>query len=246
MLKLVAIHQPNFFPWLGYFDKIRRADAFIFLDDAQFPKTGGSWLNRVKILQQGKARWLTAPIERNYSGTRLVSEMRFAGQDDWRDKTLKTLQAAYGRAPHYDATMALVTPLLTQPDNDLAAYNIHAITTLGTALGLQHKQLRRSADFALTTTATERLIALTKAADGTGYLCGGGAEGYQDDTLFAEAGLTLEYQNFSSWVYPQVGAAEFVPGLSVLDALMQVGQATVASWMQATTVARASSAKVVA
>lgn len=239
MRKLIAIHQPNFFPWLGYFDKIRRADAFIFLDDVQFPKTGGSWLNRVKILQQGKARWLTAPIERNYSGTRLVSEMRFAGQDDWREKTLKTLQAAYGRAPYYDATMALVAPLIGNPDDDLAAYNIHAITALCAALGLQHVPLRRSADFALTATATERLIMLTQTMDGTGYLCGGGAEGYQDDALFATAGLTLDYQNFSSWVYPQVGATEFVAGLSVLDALMQVGQATVTSWLQTAPVPRA-------
>jgi len=57
-MTVVAIHQPNFFPWLGYFDKIRRADVFILLDDAQYQKTGGSWSNRVKVLINGEGRWL--------------------------------------------------------------------------------------------------------------------------------------------------------------------------------------------
>ena len=50
MDKIVAIHQPNFFPWLGYFDKINKSDIFIFLDDVQFPKKGGNWTNRVQLM----------------------------------------------------------------------------------------------------------------------------------------------------------------------------------------------------
>ena len=77
MNRVVAIHQPNFFPWLGYFDKIARSDVFIFLDDVQFPKTGGVWSNRVKILIGGEARWSTAPIDRSFTGTRKICEMHF-------------------------------------------------------------------------------------------------------------------------------------------------------------------------
>ena len=78
MIKVVAIHQPNFFPWLGYFDKIRRSDIFILLDDVQFSKTGGVWSNRVKVLINGEGRWLTAPVERNFHGTRNVNQMFFS------------------------------------------------------------------------------------------------------------------------------------------------------------------------
>ena len=75
---LVAIHQPNFFPWLGYFDKIRRADFFILLDDVQYPKTGaGSWSNRVKVMINGEGRWLTAPVDRSFHGTRKTGAPRF-------------------------------------------------------------------------------------------------------------------------------------------------------------------------
>lgn len=233
MPKLVAIHQPNFFPWLGYFDKIRRADRFVFLDDAQFPKTGGVWSNRVKILQQGKARWLTAPIDRAYTGVRKIDEMRFSAQEDWREKTLKTLHAAYGRAAFFETTLALLAPLVAYQDDDLAAYNIHAITVLCTALGLDTMKLMRSSTFNSDAVGTERLIALTRAVGGTAYLCGGGAEGYQEDALFAAGGVELVYQNFRSASYPQAGTAEFVPGLSVIDALMYMGPDAVAALLRA-------------
>ena len=73
---IVAIHQPNFFPWLGFFDKIARADVFCLLDNVQFPKTGGTWINRVQLWINGKAAWATAPVDRSYSGVRRIREMQ--------------------------------------------------------------------------------------------------------------------------------------------------------------------------
>jgi len=92
----VAIHQPNFFPWLGYFDKIIRSNVFVFLDEVQFPKKGGSWSNRVKMLIAGEAKWVTASIERNYSGLRNINEMNFQA-DNWRVKMLKSLRTNYNK-----------------------------------------------------------------------------------------------------------------------------------------------------
>jgi hypothetical protein len=224
---LVAIHQPNFFPWLGYFDKIRRADTFVFLDDVQFPKTGGVWTNRVQVLRGGQARWLTAPIDRSYHGLRRVNEVTFAACD-WREKILRQLTEAYRAAPFFAETMALLTPLILYPEQNVAAYNIHAITVLCKELGLSARLVTSSA-LAVTEVATARLIALTRAVGGTQYLCGGGAEGYQEDKLFVAHGLTLTYQQFTSEPYAQQGTAEFIGGLSVLDALMH-GQDQVRHW----------------
>ncbi|MES2984401.1 MAG: WbqC family protein [Pseudomonadota bacterium] len=221
---LVAIHQPNFFPWLGYFDKLRRADSFIFLDDVQFPKTGGAWTNRVTILQQQKAHWLTAPIDRKYHGLRNVNAMHFAATD-WREAALRQLQAAYQKAPFAQEVFALITPLLMNPTTNIADYNIHAVTQLCAALGLSTR-LQRSSALAIEGVATERLIALTKAVGGTQYLCGGGADGYQQDALFAQAGLGLVYQQFTPTPYPQKNTPEFVGGLSIIDALMFHGTTT--------------------
>ena len=108
MHRVVAIHQPNFFPWLGYFDKIRRSDVFVFLDDVQYQKTGGTWSNRVRILTNGEGRWLTAPIDRSFHGTRRVNEVRFLSGDNWRDMVLEKLHAYYSRAKYFRTVLAWI------------------------------------------------------------------------------------------------------------------------------------------
>lgn len=105
MTRIVAIHQPNFFPWLGYFDKIARSDTFIFLDDVQYPKTGGVWSNRVKMLVAGEPRWVTAPITRTFHGLAKINEIEWADDQTWRVKLIKTLAANYSKAGHYREIM---------------------------------------------------------------------------------------------------------------------------------------------
>src|SRR5256885_16256985 len=89
---LVAIHQPNFFPWLAYFDKIARADIFVFLDDVQYEKTGGTWSNRVRLLISGQAAWATMPIRRDYHGVRAANDMAIHNPQAWRGQQLMTPQ----------------------------------------------------------------------------------------------------------------------------------------------------------
>jgi hypothetical protein len=222
-MTVVAIHQPNFFPWLGYFDKIRRADVFIMLDDAQYQKTGGSWSNRVKVLINGEGRWLTAPVDRSFHGTRKVNEMVFSSKEDWRGKVMKTLVSAYKRAPCFDEAYSVIEPLVQNPEANVAEYNIHAIKALATELGHPVSSLARSSNLPTESTATERLIELTKSVGGDRYLCGGGAGGYQEDDAFQKAGVGLEYQNFVHPAYPQFGREDCVAGLSIVDVLMNLG-----------------------
>ena len=223
MNKIVTIHQPNFFPWLGYFDKIHRADIFIFLDDVQFPKTGSVWINRVKVCINGEARWLTAPVDRSFHGTRNVNQMLFSQKEDWRDKMLKTLNTTYRRAPYFNEAYSIVEPLVKFPQDNIAEYNIHAIKTLTVALGYSAKTLIRSSELSTEHLSTERLVDLTMLVGGNAYLCGGGAVGYQKDEVFENSGINLLYQHFMHPAYPQFTGIEFVSGLSIVDALMNLG-----------------------
>ena len=222
-MKIVSIHQPNFFPWLGYFDKIRRADVFILLDDAQFQKTGGTWANRVKVMINGEGRWLTAPIHRSFHGTRKVNEMVFSGKDDWRGRVLKTLEATYRRALYFDEAFSIIEPLVQNSEDNVAEYNIHAIKTLVGVLGYPVHSFLRSSDFPTESSATERLIELTKSAGGQSYLCGDGSSGYQEDEAFQKENIKLRHQDFLHPVYPQFYNQDFIAGLSIIDALMHRG-----------------------
>lgn len=225
-MTIVAVHQPNFFPWLGYFDKIARADTFVLLDSVQFPKKGGTWINRVRILVNGSPAWLTAPIDRAYHGTRTIREMRLRDDDGrWRETALKTLRSAYGRAPCFEAVYPDIAPLLLAPGDELADYNERAIRRFCELLGLE-TPLVRASQLEAQGAGTDLLVSLVRAAGGDAYLVGGGAGGYQEDEKFAAAGIELRPQNFTPSPYPQ-GAHEHVAGLSVVDALMHVGaQAT--------------------
>lgn len=218
----VAIHQPNFLPWLGYFDKIARSDTFVLLDDVQFSKTGGNWCNHVRLRVSCEPAWITIPVVRSYHGVRSIGEMRINESTPWRAKLLRTLEMNYRRAAHFEATLPLVERLIGYETDSLADYNLHAIRALCEALGLGTNRLVLQSTLAVDGASTDLLIALVRAVGGETYLCGMGSDGYLEEHRFSEAGIGLTFQEFRHPRYPQ-GKAEFVPGLSILDALLHCG-----------------------
>lgn len=224
MQNIVAIHQPNFLPWLGYFDKMARCDCFVFLDDVQIQKTGGGWANRVKVAVSGQPKWITAPIDRSYHGVRNINETRFVVENDWRQKVFKTLQANYRRAPYFSSTMNLLEPLLLNPDDNLSTYNTNCILRIASELGISNEKCRRSSSLTHAGQSNELLVSIIQTVNGDAYMCGGGASGYQDPQIFSEASISLVYQNFVPDPYPQFNIDAFVPGLSIVDVLMNIGK----------------------
>jgi RimJ/RimL family protein N-acetyltransferase len=184
---VVAIHQPNFFPWLGFFDKVERADTFVLFDSAEFSK--GSRTNRVEVLVGGEPRWITAPVQRAGIGGPIKDVLTDA-QRDWRGKILKTLRQNYSGV---DA----VEELVGYEEPRLAAYNEHAIRRLAETLGIATPIVRAS-DLEVDGRATELLIGIVRAVGGGAYLAGGGAGGYQEDERFAAAGIELIPQDFQA------------------------------------------------
>lgn len=221
--KVVAIHQPTFFPWLGYFNKIARCDQFVVLDTVQFPKKGGTWSNRVKLLLNGQAGWVTMPVDRNYHGVRSYAEMGIDNDTSWRDKLVQTIRTNYGATTHFAEVFPAIEELIRNPTTGLTDYNLSAILYLAKALGVDTGRIVLASEIEATGTGTDLLISITKGVNGTAYLCGGGASGYQEDEKFAAAGMDLIYQEFKHPVYEQANTTEFIPGLSVIDVLMNCG-----------------------
>ncbi len=216
---ICAIHQPNFFPWLGYFDKIRRADVFVFLDDVAYGKSGsgmGSWTNRVQIDIQGRPAWFGCPVRR-CPGRQAIRDVEIDDSRPWRHRLLRTLDLNYKQAPGFAAAMELLQSLLGHPERRLASFNEHAVRKITVSLGLECRFVHQS-QLAVTGRGTQLLIGITKAVGADAYLCGGGAAGYQEDRLFAPNGIELVYQNFE--MRPYRDPDRFLPGLSVIDYLM--------------------------
>ena len=219
-LSVVAIHQPNYAPWLGYFHKIACADHFVFLDNVQFP-LGRSYTSRVRIAQGAVARWLTQPVFR-HSG-QLIRDVRFA-DDDWPAKHLDALRGAYGQAPYFRGVWDAIVPMYESiPLDNLATANRSLIKALARQLGLDCTFCLASDYLVGDARADDRLIALVGAvAPGACYLSGRGGAKYQEPEKFAAAGVPLRYVSFKHPVYPR-GNADFHSGLSVLDAVFHLG-----------------------
>ena len=221
--KVVAIHQPNFFPWLGYFNKIVLADVFIILDNVQFPKKGGTWCNRVKLMVGGRPDWVTMPVERNYHGTRLIHDTKINNSVPWRKQLLKTLKTNYGRSPFYEEVLPILADLIENPTDYLAEFNLNAIMAITERLKMDCGKIIVGSSLRVQGKATDLLISLVKQVGGKTYLSGGGAAGYQEDDKFANAGLELRSQNFNHPTYFQHNSEEFNFGLSIIDLLMNCG-----------------------
>ncbi len=223
-MALVAIHQPNFFPWLGFFNKAASCDRFIFLDDVQYERKGaGSWVNRVKLAGKTEPFWVTLPVQRTFSGVRAILEMKVDNRQPWRRKLVKTVHHRYSKTPHFREILGLLEPLITFSTESLVDYNLHTLQGLFQALEIPWEKTCRSSLLSSRGTATERLISLVQAVGGKTYLSGRlAAETYHDQHLFDEAGIEVIVQSFRPPLYPR-GMGEPVAGLSLIDVLFHCG-----------------------
>jgi hypothetical protein len=220
---LVAIHQPNFLPWLGWFDKLASADIFILLDTVAHQHSGSNYTNRVQILVQGEPSWITVPVERGWDARSRIDQLRVVGALGWRRKIRATLAQSYARAPHFAETMPILDAMLGAETDLLCEINLIGIRVIAEVLGLPSARMVRASELSAEGTATDRLVALVRAVGGDAYLTGHGAGGYQEDAKFVAAGLAVRYQRYVPTPYPQFRTGDFVPGLSAIDALMNCG-----------------------
>lgn len=219
-MTLIAIHQPNYIPWLGYFHKIAKADLFVFLDDTQFPKQG--YVNRVQIQDNGQTSWLTIPA-RPSLGTP-INETH-AAQERWSERHLSRLRNTYRKAAAFRDVWPVVENLYgaLNPNATLASINSQLVMETCGFLGLTGRfAFASSLPNSSQLNGGDRLVDIVMKVGGTGYLSGRGGANYQDPAAFEAAGLDLVYTTFQPRPYPQA-SEEFAPGLSVLDVVFNLG-----------------------
>ena len=215
----VGIHQPNFAPWLGYFYKIHQSDVFIYLDDAQIQKKGASYTNRVCVLGNGTAQYLTIPIIKGKESKNINKTTFF--KSNWNNKIVKTIQANYGKSDFFKKNFPFIEELFMFQTDYLSEFNINFITEICKKLNIK-TTLKISSEFSVNETSTERLISLIKLVQGNIYISGKGGDKYQDHTKFDNDNIALIYNELPDFEYPQFKTNQFVDGLSILDAIFNI------------------------
>lgn len=214
----VTIHQPQFLPWLGYLDKIDRADLFVVLDTVQYTKN--EWQNRNRIRTAQGWQWLTVPVLHRF-GQRL-NEVRINQQVDWHAKHLRALEIHYGQAAHLEEFLEGLRNLYRDPWERLAALNLAVLRWLLEAFGIT-TPVRLASEMTLREDPTDRLIDICHTVGATRYLAGAGARQYMAMERFDASGVRLEIQDFRHPVYRQC-YAPFVPGMAAVDLLFTCGK----------------------
>ena len=222
---LVAIHQPNYFPWLGYMDRMARADLFVVLDHVQFERR--NYQNRTSILLEGEPKWLTVPVVQ-LSQKERITEKRVdnseGGSRLWGPTHFETLRYAYRKAPFFDLYAPRLQEILEAQWESLVDLNLATLDFLRDAFEIR-TPLRRSSQMRAEGARSELLLNLCREASPSSTFFGGlgGSRRYLDQAAFASAGIGVRWQELSHPVYPQCGGGAFQPGLTSLDILFNVG-----------------------
>ncbi|WP_102107861.1 WbqC family protein [Oceaniglobus roseus] len=215
----LAVMQPTFAPWLGYFALIDRADLFLFLDDVQLSRQ--SWQTRNRLKGPDGPVTLSLAVARKPSKPK-ISEARLA-DTDFAAKLKAKAETLLGKAPHAETSLKILSDNLDAAEGSLMKLNTGIIEGICAAVGLDGARRNASDMEAPPGEKAERLVALCRAAEADTYLSPVGAYDYlAGDTKFEDAGIDLRFLNYSCPEYPQPHPP-FVSHLSALDALAQVG-----------------------
>jgi WbqC-like protein family len=220
---IVAIMQPYFFPYIGYFQLMHAADTFVVYDDVQYMK--GGWINRNRIRLDDKATWLTIPVHR--ASTYLdINQREYQLDESTLDRVTNKLSAAYSSAPAFAETLELVKRKLACPNPNVAAVNTGLLQATAERIGISCQLVMSSVlGVSRALRGEDRVIAVCKALQATAYVNAiGGIELYDPDH-FAMAGMRL---SFLRTLVPPEPLSDGPVHLSILDTLFRESPAQIA------------------
>lgn len=216
----LSSNQPYFLPYLPYWKLIADADIFLIGDDYNFIKHG--WIQRNRILVGGEPFWFRLPVK-DLSCHRLISETEISSDYD-PSKLLRTLWVAYRHAPAFDSVYPLLEGILTFPERNICDFLEESLRRMCAFLGITTPIGRTSAYANRGLPRNERIYDYCARTGADTYLNATGGRELYSVPEFAARGLRLEFVDYTFTPYPQQGTSDFIPGLSIVDALMMAGK----------------------
>jgi hypothetical protein len=214
----VAIMQPTYLPYLGYFELIAQCDLFVFLDDVQFERR--SWQSRNRIMTASGELMLTVPVKKHDRDS-VLGAIEISEDQPWREKQLASVRHAYGARPHFAEIFGFLEAELARTGG-LADLTAGLIEAAARKLGIETPVTRASA-LACEGRRSDHLLEICRAVGATEYLSTTGSREYLEaDGVFATAGMPVSYFSHQPKPYPQA-RAEFAPYMAFIDAVANVG-----------------------
>lgn len=223
---IVAIHQPTFFPWLGYFDRMLASDLFVILDHVQFERR--NYQNRTLIRLEDESRWLTVPVVQVSQKEKIIDKRvdnpaDLGGTRWWGPNSFNTLKYAYRKAPFFDAYAPRLREIFHARWDKLLDLNMATLDFMRSQLEIATPMLR-SSTLPCEGQRSGLLLDICQKVGASAFLGGmGGSRGYLEQEAFDAAKMGVQWQEFKHPVYTQQGSAPFIKGLSALDLLFNCG-----------------------
>ncbi|HPO90726.1 MAG TPA: WbqC family protein [Victivallales bacterium] len=216
----ISIHQPQYFPWLGYFDKIATVDVFVLLDNVPYSKNYFYNRNRIKI--KGGWTWITVPVITKGRMGQLIKDVEIDNKWLWRDKHLKSIYLAYKKAPYFDIYFSGVEDILKREWFLLAELCEETIKFIMMAFNI-HTPIYKASQLGVSGSKEDLLIQICKTLRAEEYLSGRDGRNYLNLDKWHKAGIKVFFQDFKNPKYPQLHG-DFLPQMSALDFLFNCGE----------------------
>ena len=222
---LVAIHQPHYVPWLGYLDRMVKADVFVILDHVQFERR--NYQNRTAIRCDDQSKWLTVPVVQVSQKETIIEKMvdnSEGGSRAWGPIHFKTLKYAYRKAPFFEQYAPRLRQILEARWDKLVDLDLAMLDFLRECFEIR-TPIVRSSELNVEGARSQLLLNLCRhLGEKSTFLGGlGGSRSYLDMDAFRAAGIGVQWQEFKHPTYEQCGDAPFIPGLMSLDLLFNCG-----------------------
>jgi hypothetical protein len=214
----LAVMQPYFLPYIGYFQLMSAVDKIVLLDDVNF--INGGWINRNRIAVEGNPHWLTLPLARA-SQNRLINEIEIADDPLWKRKTMRTVELSYQSAPFASQTLPLLSEMLQEAHGSLSIFLFRQLQRLADYIGIPTQIEQTSAIHPKEAlTGQRRILDICVREGASTYVNLPGGRKLYDAELFASAGIELLFLDLNLPALTLQNSGQEGPCLSILDLLM--------------------------
>ena len=218
-MTIITIHQPNYFPYPGFFQKVSLSDIFVILDNAQFQF---DTTNRNKIIaSDGSWTRISVPIKKGQKFLE-IRNVEIDNDLPWAENNWNMIYKSYNTTPFFDLYKTFLNSIYRKKWEYIFDLNFQTLKKVFDWLGIKTKIVFES-ELNVTGTSSERLLNICKKIGATKYLSGHGGKNYLNEKIFAHDKINVEFQKYNPVIYTQKNTKSFISNLSILDLLFNMG-----------------------